>query len=454
MYDSYDEGIPLTRIIGTGLLGITMGLFGGIFSYNHEKTRESKIALGFSEIHQIEIDAQKQGRIFAEGIGRNDETGMARTYYLAGLNDLCMKVFECWNDSNSESGDVYKKFAEELKNRFDSGKKKHQYELEDLFKIVPESSVFVRKQLQTLKEIKDSCPYIYQKFDESWTERHNDNYHTEVYFETVFHTDSKGNSYTTQEMRTRQVYDDTDHYYWYHSENGEAASRSLDEILSKFPEIQIKEKVFTASKTNPDGENAAIASRKKGKEDVVLTPVQLMEIANTWRDGSTIENQIAKAYPIWNQMKNDSILWNGSKSSAKNHHYKTYSSYDSGPNEYRVAYTARDHITNLHRCIDEAIQSLDHTEKSLPELRAKINCFIEETNKGSKNYDDLGDEVVEITRELYEKNFTKGFEMERFRGWMVALCSIFSGLVGSGAGLGAGVGIEKLRERDLDKFSW
>lgn len=120
------------------VLAAAFGTLGGLKSCDYENRREGCVPLGFSEIHQIEIDALKENRIDGEGVN-NEGKGIAATYYLAGLNDLTMKIFECWNTANTKEENIYGNFAQELKKRFDPANKKHHYELGDLFDIVPSS---------------------------------------------------------------------------------------------------------------------------------------------------------------------------------------------------------------------------------------------------------------------------------------------------------------------------
>ena len=102
----------LKGIIALGL-GVAASFYSGHKSYEYEKLRESKIPLAFSEIHQIETDAIAQGKVIGENpneglIERENESevgGIARTYYLAGLNDLTMKIFECSNTAHFQDGD-------------------------------------------------------------------------------------------------------------------------------------------------------------------------------------------------------------------------------------------------------------------------------------------------------------------------------------------------------------
>jgi len=446
-YRNISERSPFLKGILAGVLGITVSLGMGYKSYEYERLRESKIPLAFSEIHQIEQDAINQGRVVGEGTEQThlieyEPQGMPRTYYLAGLNDLTMKIFECSNTAHSQEGNFYKQFAQELKLRFDSENKKHHYELVDLFEIVPQSAQKVNTQIAHFIEIEKALPGIIQSFDSAWTEKHNDNYHTEIYWSTEFYTDSKGISHTRPVMRTRSVYDDTDHSYWYYKEEGEKASTSLDSLINNFPNIYISERIILSPIVNEEGEKAVRESRKLNKDDKELTQEEIKNFVNTWYTGSTLIINELKAYPLWSNLTGFSQEWREAKNTAHDDFYKTYHHSDEGPKEYQVSKKSRNECNNLRDVLGNAIESVQFTQRNLPELQKNIFEFIESAEK-NEDYKRLGKEVLAKTRELYEKNFEEGFNVDRFRAGMIFLWSLLGLVGGAGIGAGAGVVLEK-----------
>ena len=436
------------------LLAGALGIFSGMKSYEHERIREARIPLGFSEIHQIEQDAQQQGRIVAENNDlvlkieaeedvRNQEKTMARTLYLAGLNDLTMKVFECWNNANENNDDIYKRFARELEKRFDPTIKKHHYELSDLFEIVPQSCQEVKKQLHNFMKAQESLPAIIDNFDKSWSDSHSNHYHTIVYPSISY--DSKGNAHMT--LKTDQVYDNTTHSYNYDADFGEKASKSLNELLVSVPDIRLREKIFTASKTNVEGEKAAKVSRKKGEEEKVFSQEELKSIADTWYTGSTFTLGEHLVYNFWSDVQEDAKKWDAAKINAKSVSYNTTSRNDIGPLEYRVARDARNHGNGLLAGLNEVIGSVQYTEEILPKLRAKISEFVN-TSKNSNNYNELGKNVLALAKEMYKKNFKKGFDSEESRTSMIVLWSFLGAISGALAGGGALAGLDKIAKRN------
>ncbi len=430
------------------LLAGALGIFSGMKSYELECVREARIPLGFSELHQIETDAQQQGRIAAEDNGlvlkiqaeedmRNQEKTMARTLYLAGLNDLTMKIFECWNDANENNDNIYKKFAIELEKRFDPTIKKHHYELSDLFEIVPQSLQEVKKQLNNFTKTQEALPAIIDNFAKSWSDTHSHHYRTVVYSSI----DEDGDII----LKTDQVYDNTTHSYNYDADFGEKASKSLNELLDSILDIRLREKIFTALKTNPEGEKAARTSRKK-EEEKVFSQEDLKAIADTWYAGSTFTLGENLVYNFWSDVQEDAKKWDVAKINAKSISYNTTSRSDAGPLEYQVARDARNHGNNLLASLNEVIGSVQNTEEDLPKLNLEISKFVDSA-KNSGDYHELGKNVLSLAKEMYKKNFKKGFDIEEFRTSMIVLCS-FLGAVGGllGGAIAAG-GICAIAER-------
>lgn len=421
------------------LLAGALGIFGGLKSYEYEQKREGCIPLGFSEIHQIEEDAMNEGRIDAEGV-LDKGRGMEITYYLAGINDLTMKIFECWNNANKKGKDVYTQFARELEARFDPNQKKHHYELTDLFELVPQSIAHTLDDIRGITQINRTIPETEKHFDNAWDDSHYNHYHTEIYPSTEF--DSKGNAHFV--LKSRSVYDDTTHTYTYHPEEGHLAETSLNELISEIPDVRIKEQVHVASKLNKEGIRAAIESRKEEKKE--LTETELRNIANTWHAGSTLIHHSDSLYLLWKDMPDHLINWKKARLEAKSTSYTTFSSFDSGPKEYQVASNALEQCKQVSQTSARIIDSIDFTKQQIPTLEDIISKFIA-ANASGESPDKLGKNVLALTQQIYQKNFEKGFEVDRFRTPMVVLWSFLGAIAGVGTGVAGLLGLGKLSEK-------
>jgi hypothetical protein len=422
-------------------MGAALGVTGGVKSCEHERMREACIPLGFAEFSQIERDVMEKG--IAQGEAEApDSVGFARTFYFAGLNDLTMKIFECWNQANETGGNVSENFANNLKTRFDSQQKKHHYELEDLFKMVPEHYQAFRKQLFSMHKISESAPSISNLLNNTWNAHHHDEYHTEFYLESVTTTDSDGNSHTHLEPRTRRVYDYTDHEYFYHPAEGNNASVALDELIDTVKDIRLKEEVILPSKINKGGEEAA-RNTIKTKKDKPLSDEELRKAICTWSTGGTFSVNEQKVYAGFEDLKIRAKQWHATKETAQDTSYRTNSSSDRGPAEFQITYATRDSCNNLLNTVNEALAGVDEPARKLPELREKIDRFVT-MSPSDKKYAASGKEVLALTQDVYQSAFKAGFEVDRFRAGMVALWSVLGTLAGAGIGVGANLAASRL----------
>jgi len=423
-----------TNVAAYAILGAAgLGIFTGNFSYRHEIERTKNIPLGFSEKTQIEEDAQK-----------NDKVIDPATRYLTSLNDFSMKIFEAWDDSwkpmaEFEESNPYQRFASNLEYKYYG--EGHHYKLGDLANNIPNEVDEVFEKLGSFLEINQRMRVVNSNFSDSWTERHEDNYHTVWYPVTKSHTDSEGHTTYSTHMESKQVYDDTDHYYWYHRDWGEEAAKNLEKLIGDYPELSIDLSLISASRTNEAGRIAAIKSReketKKGKE---FNDSDYLTIANTWRVGSVIYNNAASFASPWTDLRWDLQQWKNEEQTAHDQHYKTSSRSDSGPKEYQVTKATLLNGNNLTNSLDHVFNSLYYTSEHLPEVDGAIKSLIELRHKNASEEEikKVSEELISNTIALYKSNFERGFEIERFRGWAIALWSSLGLLSGAGLGIFAG----------------
>jgi len=198
--------------------------------------------------------------------------------------------------------------------------------------------------------------------DNSWEYSSSDNHRTEIYFETV--TDSKGNS--RQEMRTRQVYDSTDHSYTYHEEHARAA---LQEIRRLFAEHDLAR----FSRPGIHGFSVDIKSISLGElslirkmvihtvlEDAKATPTdeEIEDFLNMWIKGTNIDALLAgftsnllSFEPGYEARFRDVF------SSNPSYYYRTSSRSDSGPLGYQRARGMESDLRNAYEQM-EAVRSM------------------------------------------------------------------------------------------------
>jgi hypothetical protein len=395
------EPWQLMLIFATPLLIISL-----FITIPKESEHAKLVPLGFSEIEQIEIDAQRKGK-----------TVDTITNYYAPLNDVLNKVFECWNISLNYKlfGNNHDAFAREL----DSRKNKiYKYEF-DLFDSVP---IAADKVLATLKNWIDLLPTlsnVNRQFSSIWDEEHDDEYRTETYTTT----DEDGDI----EVHTREVYDHTDHTYTYYKKQGEYSYQVGMRMLKYFPRLTWAGNPLYASKTNAEGEYAADRSRRVDRHN----QEELFEITRKWNVGSLYminKDNILEYNKMYSVMKQ----WEKYKDTAKSVEYETNSHSDDGPEEYQNSEYIRALSNDVLNAISQLKSTILNTKSTLPVLKNKIETYIGvvlEGKQGDKNK--LRNEIINMAKDLYRQNFPEGIDLNTFRVWLVFLWAFIASAIGA-----------------------
>jgi len=240
---------------------------GSYYQTGKEMQRSRTIPLSFSEIGAVERSAKKN----------NIEVGPITEYEMK-VNDMCMKIFEAYNESQSSfmSSTNYEKFASNIYDHMEQ-RNVYKYNLKNLLEQVPTYVPQIYQKLEKYKVVDKELYSINSNLDKAWDDFHVDNYHTEI--RTRTYTDSKGNMHT--ELYTVQVYDNTTHTYDYNKAYGEESAKNLLDLFAKVPKLQLEEKILKADETNADGEYASEKSRNAILSEKKLTQKELLDIANT-----------------------------------------------------------------------------------------------------------------------------------------------------------------------------
>ncbi|MBR9704618.1 hypothetical protein GOV12_04345, partial [Candidatus Pacearchaeota archaeon] len=296
--------------------------------------------------------------------------------------------------------------------------------------------------------------------DSSWKERHSDNYRTETYTDTESYTDSNGNSQTRTVTKTRQVYDDTDHYFYYYDTNGKNASNALDILVNSHDTINLSGAVLLASKTNKEGMEAAEKSRKKLDEDFELTHHDAGRIANTWYVGSTFrlnETRACSVFPILtddNSLVKRATLTVGASINDRRKggrgdkfYYNTGSHSHPGPIEYQSFDGALTNTGILEESLSKIFSTIAYNDGAIPRLKSKLDVL-----RGSENIevDVATEEIMDLSKEIYAKNFQGGFDVSGFRKLPIFLWSLL-GLGGIGVGIPAGIIIDRKKDSNRSR---
>ncbi len=405
-------------------------------SYKIEQKRTHLIPLGFSEISQIERDAKRAH----QNLG-------PLTQLLAFTNDGTMKVFECSNDSHDGifEKEYQRRFAKEIDMRMEPTYKVHHYNLNDILDKLPDLAVKSLAALKDFVAVQNRLNHVNDMFNRAWEDHHTDNY----ILVPVITTDSEGNTHTDWE----EEYVDTTHEYIYHREFGEEASRSLDQLVTDYPKLNLREKLRTPSQTNAEGEYASEKSRIRKRKDKPLDQEDFLAISSRWATGSTLMSNLPGVKANLAALHSYSNLWRRAKNNSHGDTYNTGSHFDDGPKEFQIAETTLKHGTTLYQLISEITGGISYAGTQAPILDDRIRDLVAVTFDGKKgNPKKLTNEIMSISKNMYNYNFKNGFDVNRFRGEMILLWGLIGGLSGALVGYGIDKLGNYLRKNNSDYF--
>ncbi|MGV8086964.1 MAG: hypothetical protein ACP5N1_05005 [Candidatus Woesearchaeota archaeon] len=409
------------------IIAATVGMGAGLASsINHELRESKRIPLAYSEIEELTNSLRSQ-----------EDAAKEVTLFLASANDLCMQIFESYNNS-FENNALSQDFIHEIASRYSM--KNHGSNISDLLSLSYLSAERLNDKLVDQRLIKDKLQTIISDLDKSWDESHDDVYHTEIYYTTEMTTDSKGNTSSHQVMHTRQVYDYTDHEYFFDKNaaiNADDKLASMFESLSKLTSPGNYSPVKTISSS---GKESALSSRAVSE----LSDEKLNQLPRMWLDGTSTDEHLEEIVSEYDQLNTDSKILCGAKETAKKHYaYRTYSSSDSGPEEYQLAMNVLNIASCIYQKIEGITQDIDNTLIQVPKLKSNIEKCIDMTKLSNYESDSksvkkksaaLKKSIMADTKELYSIIFDDGIDTDRFKEWRIAVVTVASTALGAGIG--------------------
>jgi hypothetical protein len=401
-------------------------IFGGV-SYKMNRDSEGQIPIAFSEIEATTQAFEAEGKTVPP---------LTKVYSLS--NDVAMKVFESNNIALSKDRS-HQTFAKELATRIDPRLKKHAL-ISEYAREMPEAAQAALESLAKPASAAWDLSAVTSAFARAWDESHHDSYHTEFY--TTRSCDSKNNC--TTHLHSRQVYDYTDHYYNYHAQSGESAAKLLDAYLQNHPDLNIGERLSLAPALHGPNEAAMRESMKDRFKDAAPSPKEMLKLANTWATGSNLVQYLPGALSSHGTLKRLGPVWDGAKQTAHSTSYRTYSHSDSGPTEFQVSESARGHGNRIRENTGKITNGIAFAGKAVPELDKTIRQYVDAALKGKPgDPDKLRERVMTLSRDIYQKNFGGGFDVDPFKWGYVVL---FTAL-GMAAGAGGGAAFEAWRNK-------
>jgi hypothetical protein len=438
-YENFSEAMRETALPVVMLATVGLAIAGGI-SYHHESVRAQTYPLAFSEISQIEKDAQYAHR---GPVG-------PMTRYLAGTNDLVMKILESYDAAHTKGSimNADKTFANELDYRIEY--KFHRYEIQNYLDKASKDNLATlaenaRAELAPFVRAKAEIDSADEHLDKAWSASHVDHYHTRHYTVTVSNSSGKG---THTEPRSEEIYDNTTHSYDYDRREGAAAAAQLNAAIATDDVLAFNETIPTASQTNAEGEYAAELSRRQAGELKGQLDVEAYKkISAIWKYGSTLWNNLPFIGSQWKILHGDAPEWSQAAGRARSESYVTASQSDSGPQEYQDAEKVLDDGRKFSASVGEILDGMDYTQKNTQVLSDKVHQLIAvELDHAKGNPRKLSADIIEISRGMYAANFKNGLDFQRFRADMLVLFSLLGALIGGGLG----VGYRAL----IDRFGW
>ncbi len=253
------------------------------------------------------------------------------TKFFAGVHEMTMCVTDAWNAVQARRSGTA---TVEAVIRAD--------ELDTACRTVRGLAPAIRGRLAAFGDIAGLASRAADGLDAAWTYDSTDNYRTEHY--TVSTTDSKGNRKT--EHRTRQVYENTDHYFSFDPEPARRAQRAVAELLQvegsrplRLPDLQrVRIRVDALAETERMFLRRMVRDTVLEDAEAEVGDADVQRVANQWLLGTDIDARLealrasVPAVRAGHTARFASIL-----ASRTSYHYRTTSRSHSGPAGYRAA---------------------------------------------------------------------------------------------------------------------
>lgn len=407
------------------LLGTTM--LGGIFyhhSYGTQDEKSHRIPLTFSEISKTTRNLAREGKTVPP---------LTRLYSVT--NDVSMKVFEAHNLSHSMwDGSTYH-FAYELEKKIEPTMRIHKL-IGDYAKDLPADSRAATQALGKQAKAAKDLPSITMELSDTWDDNHHDVTRTEYYTEDV--CDSKNNCHS--ELRSREVYDHTNHSYEYYAQHGEAAARLLVDFIRNHPDMNLAEQLVRVTSTEAENESAIRHSFAEYLGKYPST-AEYVRAANIWATGSNLSVYMPVVKSNFAELQRLTPLWNAAKKTAHDERYSTNSHSDAGPQEFQISESAQQHSAAMDAAIHKITDGIEFAGRKIPLLdKMAKECVNAALHHGPGDPEKLCPAVLTLAKEIYKKNFEGGVDIEPFKWEQVLLWT----LLGMALGAAAGAGVNKV----------
>jgi hypothetical protein len=422
---------PIEVAIGAVALG---GLFGGC-SYVLSDGSANMVPTAFSEIGAIKREAARENRPVPP-----------LTRHYAKTSDVVMKVEEARNLSEKENGS-HRAFAQELEAQMDPALKVHHL-ISEYAKEIPNDANAAVEALPKLTTAMGTLPPVISAFSNTWSRYSSDNTHQDCKPVERCSGSGKDRSCSTS-IECTTVCDSTDYTYNYHREEGLKAARLLGEFVTRLPDMKTDERLQLAKETGADNEYAIESSMKELFKGKIITPQEALKFANIWATGSNFTAEMPVIEQNHAELKRLSPVWASTARTAKDEHHRSLICHleivpDNVKLSDKLEETAQTVLTSSHKIID----GIQFAGANVPKLSAKIDRYIGVVLDGKKgDAGDLRSDIMDLTHQIYEKNYEKGLNIDPFNVSPILLWTLFGLAAGAGAGAGVNHMINKRRRR-------
>lgn len=366
-----------------------------------ELERSLKIKISFSEIGQIIKDRKREGSCVDD-----------LTLYLAGTNDLSMKIYEAWVVSqNKYSYDSDGAFAFELDMLIDKRYKFYHYDLADLFE---ETKVTVRKVMKMFSMIPPMVADLKLTLgysEEIWREEKDESGH----WEETCSTDSKG----VTSCSSYYVCDYIDYDYRFSRSNFNNALEFSNAYLSRNYEIpRYEDNLKPASQTNADGEY--IVERTRSKEELEH---DLQNYKLDWIINSTVMTYLPRIRVAMASFQDERDKFVATGLTSKDHSYRdNFCGSGNPPREMKIVKSYSSYLANFIGNLSILYNSFTITKSEIPVLEKMVKDFVNyKLDKGIKKISFDKDDILDLAGKIQKVNFDRAEQVHSFRWWLVIL---------------------------------
>lgn len=412
---------PVEVMIGV----LLVGAIAGPLLYRNRAARAGEIPTAFSEIEHTTKDFARQGKAVPPN-----------TKYYSYANDIPAKVFES-NNIALAVGESHFVFAKELQTRVNANYQRHPL-LSTYAEEMPQVATDALKSMHKLVGAANELPAINAAFEKSWTESHVD--HTKTKRWTTRECNSEGKNCRTV-SHSKQVYDYTIHTYTFHPDQARRAAQLLNDFIGRNPDLTVEERLYLTRETHAENEEAIAKSMKRELEGKTPTAEEYLKLANTWAQGSNFVKYQPGITANYGELRGLSSAWNAALNTAQNVRKRTNSHFDSGPREYQVAESARKHGQSIVEASHQIVDGIRFTGTAATDLNNKIKEYVGVVlDQKPGDPDKLRSEVMQLARDIYQKNYENGFDVQPFK-WLEVILLTMLCMAGGGA---AGFGVDRL----------